>query len=120
MAKKILIIDDDKDILEMLNIVFQDSEFDVVLSNTGMTADEIKVIHPDIVLLDVKLRNYKLNGDEICMEIKSREDMNYIPVLLVSSENNLRILAEDCNADGYIAKPFDVKNLMSAVRCRFI
>jgi len=116
MAKKILIIEDNEDILEMFNIIFQDSEFDVVLSSTGMTADEVKLIHPDIILLDVKLRGYRATGDEICQEIKLREDMNYISVFLVSSENNLKAIAENCNADGYFPKPFDLKNLMSAVR----
>ena len=116
MAKKILIIDDDKDMLEMLRIVFQGSEFEVVLSNAGMTADEVVVLHPDIILLDVQIKGYKLTGNEICKQIKMREDLNFIPVFLISSEPNLKTLAAECNADGYFSKPFDILNLKTVIR----
>lgn len=120
MAKKILIIDDDKDILEMLNIVFQGSETDVILSNTGMTGEEIKVIHPDIILLDVQIKGYKATGNEICREIKSKEDISFIPVILMSAEPNLKMLAVDCKADAYFSKPFDIVDLKSFIRSKLI
>lgn len=120
MPKKLLIIDDDKDMLEMLHIIFQDTEIDVVLSNTGMTGDEVKVIHPDIILLDVQIKGYKASGNEICKEIKSRLDIGSIPVYLISSEQNLKNLADDCKADGYFPKPFDIKNLKSMVMSKLI
>lgn len=108
MAKRILIIDDDEDMLEMLRIVFQTSDLDVVLSDKGMTGNEIKVMHPDLVLLDVQIKGYILTGDEICKEIKSRSDLTHIPVFLISSERDLEQLAVACEADGYFSKPLDI------------
>lgn len=115
MAKKILVIDDDRDMLEMLDIVFQTSDFDVVLSNKGMTGDEIKVIHPDLVLLDVQIKGYITTGDEICKEIKAHPDLRDIPVFLISAEHDLRFLAVECNADGYLSKPFDIAKLRAVI-----
>lgn len=115
MANRILIIEDDKDMLEMLKIIFQDSGFDVVLSSTGLTTQEVRIIHPDLILTDVHLNNYDLTGDKICKELKDQPDTHLIPVYLVSSEENLKNIAEDCHADGYFSKPFDIVHLKQVV-----
>lgn len=120
MNKRILIIDDNKDILEMLDIVFQSSDIDVMLSNTGMTGDEIMVVHPDLILLDIQIKGYPNTGDEICKEIKTRPNLNHIPVFLISSEQNLDLLAVECEADGYFSKPFDILKLKSVIRNKLI
>ncbi len=120
MTKKILIIDDDKDMLEMLNIVFQASDVEVVISETGMTGQEIKVIHPDVILLDVQIKGYISTGDQICMEIKSRQDLRKIPVFLISSEPDLDFLSVECKADGFFSKPFDILKLKSAIRDKLL
>jgi two-component system, OmpR family, response regulator VicR len=116
MNKRILIIDDNEDILEMLGIIFQDSDVDVVLSRTGMTGDEIKVIHPDIVLLDVQINGYSYTGDEICKEIKSHPVISHIPVFLISAEDDLAGISMGCAADGWFSKPFDVWKLKEAIK----
>ncbi len=120
MPKRILIIDDDSDMLEMLHIIFQDSEYDVILSNTGMEYDEIKLLHPDLVLIDVNIKGYKATGDRICASLKSHREMNAIPVFLVSAEQNLDRIARDCNADGYFSKPFNVKILKTTVSSKLM
>src|SRR5437660_1481055 len=104
MAKRILIIDDDEDILEILNIVFQGEGFDVVISNTGETAEHIDVIHPDLVLLDVRILGYEKRGNEICAEIRKRYPQAKLPVLLVSAESDIAMLAEGCGANGFLKK----------------
>lgn len=120
MTKRILIIDDDEDMLEMLNIVFQASDIEVVLSKTGMTGDEIEVVHPDLVLLDVQIKGYSATGDEICKEIKSRPDLDHIPVFLLSSERELGLLAVKCKADGFFSKPFDILKLKTMIRDKLL
>jgi two-component system, OmpR family, response regulator VicR len=120
MNKRILIIDDDDDILEMLDIVFQASDIDVILSNKGMTGDEINAVHPDLILLDIQIKGYIHTGDEICKEIKANNDLNNIPVFLISSETDLDLLAIECEADGYFSKPFDILKLKSAIRNKLI
>lgn len=116
MAKRILIIDDDKDMLEMLNIIFETSDVDVVLSETGMTGEEIVVVYPNLILLDVQIKGYTSTGDEICKDIKGHSKLKDIPVFLISAEPDLDILSIECNADGYFSKPFDLLKLKRVIR----
>ncbi|GAA4321705.1 hypothetical protein GCM10023149_21680 [Mucilaginibacter gynuensis] len=112
--KRILIIDDNEDILEILQIVFRDEGYNVVVSNTGDAAEYIHIIHPDLILLDVRIDGYQKRGDEICAEIKARYPYQ-LPVVLISAETNLAVLANECGADFYIRKPFDIYDLVAQV-----
>lgn len=116
MAKRVLIIDDDEDILEILNIIFQENGYEIVLSNTGEAAEHIRVIQPDIVLLDVRIVGSAKSGADICKEIKSQLETRHLPVMLVSGESDLAIIAQDCGADSYVTKPFDIFDLLSQVK----
>jgi len=116
MAKRVLVIDDDEDILEILNVIFQENGYDIVLSNTGEAAEHIRVIQPDIVLLDVRIVGSAKSGIEICREIKSQLETRHLPVMLVSGESDLAVIAQDCGADSYVAKPFDIFDLLSQVK----
>ncbi|WP_461449512.1 response regulator transcription factor [Mucilaginibacter sp.] len=116
MAKRILVIDDDEDILEILNVVFQEEGYEVVLSNTGDAAEHIHVIHPDMILLDVRIAASAKNGAEICAEIKSQYKEKAPPVILVSGESDLAILANECGADTFIPKPFDIIDIVMQVK----
>jgi len=116
MNKRILIIDDDEDILDILNTVFRDGGFDVIISNTGEAAEHIHIIHPDIILLDVRIEGSAKRGDEICAKIKTQYRNQNLPVVLVSAETNLAMLANDCGADFYIKKPFDIYDILLQVK----
>lgn len=120
MVKRILIIDDDKDMLDMLKIVFQASDVDVVISETGMTGQEINIIKPDVILLDVQIKGYIYTGDQICIEIKSNKNLRKVPVFLISSEPDIDILSVACQADGFFLKPFDVLKLKSAIKDKLL
>ncbi|GAC1314078.1 MAG: hypothetical protein NVSMB24_38280 [Mucilaginibacter sp.] len=114
MGKRILVIDDDEDILEIMNIVFQEEDFDVIVSNTAEAAEHLRVIRPDVILLDVHIGIY--DGTEICTKIKKQQPFEKLPVILISGEKELARLAVDCGADSYIEKPFDLDHLMVHVR----
>lgn len=116
MSKRILVIDDDEDILEILNIIFQESGYDVILSNTGEAARHIKVIHPDLILLDVRIVGSDKSGPEICREIKANYETKDLPVMLVSAETDLHLIARECSADAYLSKPFDIYDLLIRVK----
>lgn len=115
MAKKILIIDDDPDILELLDIVFQDSGYEVVLSRSCLEPDQIQVIHPDVLLLDVQIAGCKKTGAELCRQLKADRQTTELPVILFSAIENLLELAEESLADNYVNKPFSIDNLLKKV-----
>lgn len=116
MAKTILIIDDDEDILEILDIVFQDSGYNVILSRVGLEADFINVLHPDIVLLDVRIVGSPKTGADICKDLKTNTHTRDMPVILFSAEHDLHSMASACKADSYITKPFGIDSLLMQVQ----
>ena len=115
MKKRILVIDDDEDILTILDILFGDEGYEVILLNTGTTAEQVQLIHPDVILLDVRIHGYYKTGDQICNEIKSLNGTKNIPVILLSAEFNVSQLAQECGADAYMRKPFNVNELVDQV-----
>jgi len=115
-AKRILVIDDDEEILAILNIIFQDEGYEMVLSNTGEAAYELQLIHPDLIVLDVRITGFFKSGADICRELKSNELTRNIPVLLLSAEDDLPEIASDCGADSFISKPFDVFDVLMRVK----
>ncbi len=116
IAKRILIIDDDADILDLLNIVFQDEGYNVVISNTCKIIDDIHEIAPDLILLDVHIPTSPKNGDVICMELKANPETQSLPVILVSGESNIEQICANCGANGYVRKPYDLDFLSGKVR----
>lgn len=115
MPKKILVIDDDPDILEILDIIFKQEGYDVILSETGHEPEHIQAINPDLVLLDITLKGSDTNGGEICVKIKSRPETSHLPVIMVSSEDNIKEISEMCGANAYISKPFKVSQLINKI-----
>jgi DNA-binding response OmpR family regulator len=116
MGKRVLVIDDDEDILEILNVIFQETGYDIVMSNTGEAAEHLQVIQPDLVLLDVRIVGSAKDGPAICREIKAQLETRHLPVMLVSAESDLSIIAQECGADSYLAKPFDIYELLAQVK----
>lgn len=116
MVKRILVIDDDQDILEILNIIFKDEGYEVILCDTGTTAQYVQLIRPDLVLLDVRIIGFHKTGAEICKELKSYNETKGLPVILVSAEADIDIIAYKSGADAYVSKPFEVHKLISQVK----
>lgn len=109
MTKRILIIDDDDDMLEMFRIIFQGPEFDVVLEKNGMDYRQILGLKPDLVLLDIMIKGYHVTGAQICKEIKANNKS--LPVFLISGEQDIEKIASESNADDFLSKPFDIRTL---------
>ena len=116
MAKRILVIDDDEDILSILDIIFGEEGYEPILFNTGKTAEEIKILHPDLILIDVRIAGFHKTGAEICSEIKAQLDLAEIPVVLISAEENIQALAGGCGANAFVNKPFDIFHLLTKVK----
>ena len=116
MSKKILIIEDDADILEILSHILQSEGYNVVLSTDGEACSHLTDIMPDLILMDVRLKPPGQNGDAICLQLKSDAETRCVPVMLLSAENDLRELSKACGANGFLNKPFDIVTLICQVR----
>ncbi|MDB5136838.1 MAG: response regulator [Mucilaginibacter sp.] len=114
MAKRILIIEDDEDILQVLETVLVYNDFTV--KGLSRTDDILKLIEdykPDLVLTDFLLSG--TNGGKICQSIKGNKDICHIPVILISAYPELAISLGNFGFDAFLTKPFDINVLVSKI-----
>ena len=116
MRKRVLVIDDDEDILSILEIILEAEGYEPVLYNTGKSAEEIGEICPELILLDIRIAGFPKTGVEICTEYKAHQEIAGIPVLLISAEENIEAMAYGCGADGFVNKPFDIFGLIARAK----
>lgn len=118
MAKKILVIEDDKDIRDTVTYILESDGFEVVSSENSRILKSLDQHKPDLILLDNWLTEWKsdANGQQLCKELKLNPSTSQIPVIIISAVNNVAQIAEEGMADAYIKKPFDVDELLALVK----
>jgi CheY-like chemotaxis protein len=115
--RRILAVDDNVDILEVLKLVFEDSGYQIdTLANGHQVFEKIKEQKPDVILLDIMLGD--MDGRELCQELKSNFETNDIPVILISASHNVTDTLsynQQGGPNAFIAKPFDITHLINTV-----
>jgi DNA-binding response OmpR family regulator len=114
--RRILAVDDDHDILEVLQFILEDSGYKVdTISDGRLLMDAIKDKNPDLILLDIMLGN--MDGRELCEKVKKEITMHHIPVVMISASHNVTgILNLENGPNDFIAKPFDINVLLDTVK----
>jgi len=111
---KILVVDDDKNICELLRLYMENDGYNVSLAYDGESAVKtFNDFHPDIVLLDIMLP--KMDGWQVCREIRKTADTPII-MLTAKGETFDKVLGLELGADDYVVKPFDTKEVMARVK----
>jgi DNA-binding response OmpR family regulator len=114
MAKNILIIEDDDDILAVLTTVLNFNNFSVSgINHTDDIIGSIKDFSPDLVLTDYMLPG--LNGGQICLLIKKNKETAHIPVVLISAYHEMAISLANFGYDAFVPKPFDINKLVKTI-----
>ena len=112
--EKILIVDDDINICELLRLYIEKEGFNVVIANDGATAVKLfREQQPDLMLLDIMLP--KLDGWQVCREIRKTSDKPII-MLTAKGETFDKVLGLELGADDYIVKPFDTKEVVERIK----
>lgn len=115
MNKRILIVEDDRDVAEMLEFILHDEGFATRKLNSGRDVfTTIDHFHPDLVLMDYILHGEKMNGAEICRRIKGDSKTGRIPVIIISASTKSKI-KESLQCDLFIEKPFDLHFLVRQI-----
>ncbi|MFA5118783.1 MAG: response regulator [Candidatus Omnitrophota bacterium] len=117
MPIKILIVDDDPDIRDVLKLTLSEENYDVTEAGNGEEA--LKAIHtksPDLVLLDYQMPI--MDGREVCRLIKKDLLLRHLPIIMVTGKGDItdKLDGIDAGADDYIVKPFEPKELMAHIR----
>lgn len=117
MSGRILVADDEPELLHLLRYVLQASGFDVCVALDGRQAlDVIRKEHPDLLLCDVVMP--VLNGFETVLAIRKDPTTRSLPVVMLSARGQAQDVqrALDAGADGYVTKPFSYRDLLAEVR----
>ncbi len=115
--KKLLIVDDEQDLVELIADAFQrDGRFEIRTANNGFDAGmQVKEFRPDIVILDVMLPD--INGKEVCQRVRSDKTLDSVKIICISGmvePDKVNELME-AGADGFVQKPFTVESLVERV-----
>ena len=112
--EKILVVDDDKNICELLRLYLVKEGFAVTLAYDGNAAlTEFDKLHPDMVLLDVMMPG--MDGWEVCRKIREK---NKTPIIMLTARGETydKVLGLEMGADDYIVKPFDAKEVTARIK----
>lgn len=111
---KILIVDDDINICELLRLYLEKEGFSTVVANDGEEAINItKKENPDLILLDIMLP--KMDGWQVCREIRKT---SLVPIIMITAKSETfdKVLGLELGADDYVSKPFDTKEVVARVK----
>ena len=115
--KRVLIIEDDKDIVELVRYNLANEGFQVSAAFDGSAGlNTIKKTPPDLLLLDLMLP--KLSGLDICREVRRDDSLNRLPILMLTARGDEadRVVGLEMGADDYVTKPFSPRELLRASR----
>ena len=111
---KILVVDDEKNICELLRLYLQKEEYEVIMAYNGEDAVNMaKSENPDLILLDIMMP--KIDGWEACRQIRTRSS---VPIIMLTAKGETfdKIMGLDLGADDYVVKPFDAKEVVARVK----
>ena len=112
--EKIMVVDDDPNICELLRLYLEKEGYTVEIVNDGMAAVEaFQSAQPDLVLLDIMLP--RLDGWQVCREIRRFSDKPII-MLTAKGETFDKVLGLELGADDYVVKPFEAKEVIARVK----
>ena len=113
-SERVLIVDDDTNICELLRLYLEKEGFQTIIANDGESAVAVfKEEQPDIVLLDVMLP--LLDGWQVCREIRKFSDK---PIIMITAKGETfdKVLGLELGADDYISKPFETKEVVARIK----
>ncbi len=114
---KILVTDDEKDIVELISYNLEKEGFSVIKAYDGEAALRIaKLQKPDLLILDLMLP--QMSGIDVCKAVRNNQDTANLPIIMVTAkaDETDKIIGLEIGADDYITKPFSIKELVARVR----
>ncbi|MNK00539.1 Transcriptional regulatory protein WalR [compost metagenome] len=115
MKKKVVLVQDNEDILDIMDHVLTGEGFEVTPSLTTEPIENIDQIDPDVVVIDDHIKG-EVRGHEVIEDLKNDPETENIPAILTSTSNKLAEKAAACKADDFIEKPFDIDHMVDVVK----
>ena len=114
MQRSILIYDDDLEILEVCKAILKNLYLVETRTNCDNVIDDVLLLRPDVILMDLWIP--KIGGQQAITLLKDHEELNKIPVIIFSANDETVKISERIRADGYLKKPFDIGEFKTIIR----
>ena len=112
--RKIMVVDDDQNICELLRLYLEKDGYTVVIANDGEEAlSKFSAENPDLMLLDIMMP--KLDGWQVCREIRKKSN---VPIIMITAKGETfnKVLGLELGSDDYVVKPFDPKEIVARIK----
>ncbi len=119
MSYKILVVDDETYIVELVKFNLEKEGFQVIVAYDGLSAiNMVKQQHPDLIILDIMLP--EMDGLQVCQTLKQNPEYKAVPIIMLTAKGEEidTVLGLEMGADDYIKKPFSPRELLARVRAR--
>ena len=113
MKKKVVIIENDQDIRYLVTYILETEGFTTLSIPEPDNLEHIRSFKPDVILVDEFINSQP--GHRLCRKIKQVSGLKDIPVIVLSTANDIELIATECQANDYIRKPFDVRDMVNKV-----
>lgn len=113
MKKKVLIIENDRDIRDLVEYILEEEGFNALSIPEPERLAVVLEFGPDVILIDEFVNNKP--GHRLCLKIKQAEELDHIPVIILSTAQDIELIVTECKANDYIKKPFDVQEMIDKV-----
>jgi len=113
VKKKVLIIENDQDIRHIIEFILQEHGLDTLSIPEPENLTEIIPFAPNVILLDEFINSRP--GHRLCKQIKQVAGLKDVPVIILSTANDIELIAAECEANDHISKPFDINDIVGKV-----
>src|ERR1700679_397878 len=107
MRKKVLVIETARDVRDIVSLILEEAGFKCLGMPEPEGIEQVREFDPDVILVDEFVNSKP--GHRVCNRIKQNEELRHLPVIILSTANNIELIAKECNANDYVGKPFDVE-----------
>jgi len=116
--KKILVCDDDPGIIDLLGVILEDTGHDIITEINSLNVPAlIEREKPDLLILDLWMP--VVSGDQLLQMVRKNPDLENIPVIIISASRDGKAIANKFGATAFVAKPFDIDDLINTVELQF-
>jgi two-component system phosphate regulon response regulator PhoB len=113
LKKKVLIIENDQEIRNIVSFILEDAGFSTMSMPEPETLNKVVQFRPHLILIDEFINSKP--GHRFCLQIRQIKKLDHVPVIILSTANDIQLIATECKANDYISKPFEVEDLVSKV-----
>ncbi|MFC3560565.1 response regulator [Pedobacter jamesrossensis] len=114
MPKKIMLCDDEVDILDITTFILEDEGYEIISTSNSLVAEQMFIKElPDLLIIDLWMPG--ISGDQIIKSLKKRDIFKNIPMIILSASDKAKLTSIACGADAFIAKPYDIDEFLVTI-----